>query len=148
MHVKITQSKLLWTIWPLFVIFFDTPKKQHYFKLLDNLQVYEIKRRDIIRLSKKRWVERYWSYENYYILHKSVTATFESIFMQHLYSEFYASLEDKFEEECAWNAKAKITKSQKPKHRVFVLFVHLLNSLLLFLFSNGLEPLKPLVVKL
>ena len=68
--------------------------------------------------------------------------------MQHLYNEFYASLEDKFEEECAWNAKVKITKSQKPKHRVFVLFVHLLNSLLLFLFSNGLEPLKPLVVKL
>ena len=71
----------------------NSPKRQEYFELLINfygekLQLYETKRRDIIGLSKARWVERYRAYENYYLLHKSVIATFESIFMPHLHNEF------------------------------------------------------------
>ena len=74
-------------------IFDNSLKRQEYFELLINfydekLQLHETKRRDIIDLSKARSVERYWAYENYYLLHKSVIATFESIFMPHLYNEF------------------------------------------------------------
>ena len=82
--------------------FENSPKRQQYFELLINfydekLQLNETTRKDIIGLSKTRWVERYQTYENYYLLHKSVIATFESIFMQHLHSEFHTWLEDKFE---------------------------------------------------
>ena len=55
--------------------FFDNlPKRQQFFELLINsygekLNLNETKRRDIIGLSKTRWVERYRAYENYYLLH-------------------------------------------------------------------------------
>ena len=97
--------------------FFDnSPKRQQYFELLINfygekLQLNETKKRDIVGLLKTRWVERYRDYENYYLFHKSAIAAFESMFMPHLYSEFYACLEDKFEEKLTWDADVK-TKAQ------------------------------------
>ena len=100
-------------------------------------------KRFIIGLSKTRWVERYRVYENHYPLHKSVIATFESTFMPHLYSEFYACLEDKFEKKWTWDADTK-TKAQG-LYAACSLFEHIIAFFVLF---NGLEPLKPLVVKL
>ena len=47
-------------------------------------------------------------YENYFLLHKSVIATFESTFIPHLYNEFCAYLEHKFEEKWTWDADTKI----------------------------------------
>ena len=45
-------------------------------------------------LSKATWVDRYKAYENYYFLHNSILATFESIFMPHLYNKFHFYLKD------------------------------------------------------
>ena len=129
--------------------FFDnSPKRQQYFELLINvygekLNLNETNRRYIIGLSKTRWVERYRAYENYYLLHKSVIATFESVLMPHLYNEFYAYLEDKFEEKWTWDADAK-TKAQG-LYAACSSFAHIVA---FSVFFNGLEPLKPLVVKL
>ena len=128
--------------------FNNSPKRKQYFELLINfygekLNLNETKRRDIIGLSKTRWVERYRAYENYYLLHKSVIATFESVFMPHLYNEFYAYLEDKFEEKWTWDADTK-TKAQG-LYAACPSFAHIVAFSVLF---NGLEPLKPLVVKL
>ena len=65
-------------------------------------------------------------YENYFLLHKSVIATFESTFIPHLYNEFYAYLEHKFEEKWTWDV------IRKSKHRDFMLLAHRLNTCCFF----------------
>ena len=90
---KKSAQKFMDSLTTVCYIFDNSLKRQEYFELLINfydekLQLHETKRRDIIDLSKATSVERYWAYENYCLLHKSVIATFESIFMPHLYNEF------------------------------------------------------------
>ena len=70
-------------------------------------------------------------------------ATFESIFMPHLFNEFYTYFEDKFEEKWTWDADTK-TKAQG-LYAACSSFAHIVAFSVLF---NGLELLKPLVAKL
>ena len=120
--------------------FENSPKRKKYFKCFlefykADLNQPETKWKEIIGLTKTRWVERYKAYDTYHLLYKAIMFTFESIKNTTLYDDLY-------NENWTWDAETKIkaqglfaaTKS----------FEHIVAFSLAF---NGLETLKPLVTK-
>ena len=102
-----------------------------------------MKKSKIIGLVKTRWVERHQAYDTYYQLYRCVVSTLESISERHTYQDFYAHLEEKFNEPWTWDTNTK-TQAQGLCASC-TKFEHLISFSILF---NGLEPLKPLVSKL
>ena len=123
-------------------------KRQQYFeKFIDFLKelfkVTETNRTHIIWLSNTRWVKRHKAYDNYFILYKFIVSSFESMVDKNMYSDFYAHLETEIKEKRFWDqeSQSKIQGLSSSCRRFdwFVAFAVL---------CNGLEPLKPLVIKL
>ena len=122
-------------------------KRQQYFELFidyykNQLEV-STNRKKLIGLSKTRWVERHKAYDNYYLLHRCLVATFESINNYNRYSEFYNFLEEKFNEPWTWDSDTK--SLSQGLYKACSSFQHLISFSILF---NGLEPVKPLATKL
>ena len=112
--------------------FANSPKRhQHserfidYYK--DELSVAASSPSHVIGLSKTRWVERYKTYENYYLLFKLIVATFDSICNPHLCEDFYKYLENETIENLCWDSES-INKAQG----LYSQFVVNLTTLLLF----------------
>ena len=81
--------------------FFYSAERQQYFELFIDFHKKEMLSHNtsitkVIGLSKTRWVERHQAYDNYYLLHTCLLATFESINNRPLYKAFYEHLLNKF----------------------------------------------------
>ena len=112
-----------------------------YYK--DELSVAASSPSHVIGLSKTRWVERYKTNENYYLLFKLIVATFDSICNPNLCEEFYKYLENETIENLCWDSES-INKAQG-LFAVCRKFYHIVAFSVLF---HGFEPTKSLVTKL
>ena len=128
--------------------FEDSPKRHRYFKNFiefyrEKLNLSENRHKEIIDLSKTRWVERHKAYKTYLVLFKATVFTLESICEQQLQEEFYESLENKQHEKWTWDRDTKTTAQ-----RLFMAtqsFERILSFAVVF---NTLESIKLLVTKL
>ena len=82
--------------------FENSPKRLIYFENFiefyrEKLDLSGTRRKEIVGLSKTRWVERYEAYESQ-LLFKATVFTLESICEQQLYEELNESLENKHKE--------------------------------------------------
>ena len=101
-----------WTT--LCFVFENSPIRQRYFKNFigfygEKLNLSETRCKEIIGLSKTRWVGRYKAYETYLLLFKATVFTLESICEEQLYDELYESLENKHNEKWTWDRDTKTT---------------------------------------
>ena len=65
--------------------------------------------KEIIGLSKTRWVERHKAYETYLLLFEATVFMLDSICEQQLYETFFESLKNKHNKKWTWDRDAKAT---------------------------------------
>ena len=96
-------GKFMDNLTTLCFVFENSPRRQICFKNFigfyrEKLNLSETRCKEIIGLSKTRWVGRHKVYETYLLLFKATVFTLESVCEEQLYKEFYESLENKHNE--------------------------------------------------